>query len=542
MQGLRWPALPAQAGQRLCRRGRASQPPPPPPPPTTAGAVALPAQTARPASAIREIRRALLSRERSAVEVARQYLAATDALEPRLGSFLHVAREALLDGAAAVDRALAEGAELGPLAGVPLGVKDNFCTSDMPSTGGSRVLEGYRPPYDATSVRRLRAAGALVLGKTNLDEFGMGSTTEGSAYQVTSNPWDTSRVPGGSSGGSAAAVAAGQVAIAVGSDTGGSVRQPASFCGVVGLKPTYGRISRHGLMAYASSLDVVGCLSTCVEDAALMLSVMAGHDSQDATSSKRDVPNYAASLPQREQLDDKPLAGTRLGLIMETVEDGVSDDVLTCINKAISHLEDLGACVSKVSLPSFASGLPAYYILAPSEASSNLARYDGVRYGPRGAGDELVTMYCNSRGSGFGSEVKRRILMGTYALSAGYYDAFYKRSQQVRTLVQRDYLKALQDNDALLSPVAPTPAYAKGDKVEDPLSMYVGDLMTVNVNLAGLPAVTVPCGLAPGGQHGLPVGLQLIGAAFQEEGLLRLAHIFEQTTPTWSSGLLSLQS
>lgn len=435
----------------------------------------------------------------------------------------------VLTDAEEIDRRLGRNEDVGPLVGVPVAVKDNLCTRDMPSTGGSRVLEGYRPPFDATAVAKLRQSGALLIGKTNLDEFGMGSTTEGSAFQVTSNPWDSSRVPGGSSGGSSAAVAAKQCAVSLGSDTGGSIRQPASFCGVVGLKPTYGRVSRFGLMAYASSLDVVGCLGSSVMDTAILLGVMAGNDKLDATSSKTEVPDYAAKLVPVEAFDSKPLKGIRIGVIRETMGDGVDSGVISSIQTSALRLEELGAAVTEVSLSSFPLGLPAYYVLAPSEASSNLARYDGIRYGCQVPADDLESMYGSSRAKGFGQEVKRRILMGTYALSAGYYDAYYKRAQQVRTLIQRDFSKALGENDILVSPAAPTAAYKIGDKVNDPLSMYAGDIMTVNVNLAGLPALVVPCGFVKVGESDLPVGLQMIGSAFEEGQLLQVGHIFQQT-------------
>lgn len=497
----------------------------------------------RPASQIKRLQEELFSRTRSAVQIMEEYVERLIAAEPHVGSFLHFARDDALRQARDVDRLLSEGrdAELGPLAGVPAAAKDNLCTSDMPSTGGSQILRGFQPPYDATAVARLRAAGAIILGKTNMDEFGMGSSTESSGYKVSSNPWDLERVPGGSSGGSGAAVASQQCVAALGSDTGGSIRQPASFCGVVGLKPTYGRVSRFGLMAYASSLDVVGCLAASVEDAALILGSIAGHDPQDATSSSRDVADYTTKLRPMEDYVELPLRGLRFGLVAETLGEGVDTEVAGLVRDAAAHLESLGATVNEVSLPTFASGLPAYYVLAPSEASSNLARYDGLRYGPRGDAEELLSLYQNSRGSGFGPEVKRRILMGTYALSAGYYDAFYKRAQQVRTLIQRDFARALQDNHALLTPTAPTPAFRKGDKTSDPLALYAGDLMTVNVNLAGLPAVTLPCGLAPGGPRGLPVGLQIIGPAFSEVELLQYAHVFEQTTPSWQHATPHLQ-
>ncbi|KAL3700179.1 hypothetical protein R1sor_018201 [Riccia sorocarpa] len=487
---------------------------------------------ARPASVIRKIREDLENRERSAVDIMEDYLTRLRDRETHVQSFLHVS-ETAMEEAKLLDDKLAQKARIGPLAGVPIAVKDNLCTKDMPSTGGSKILEGYRPPYDATAVRKLRETGAVIIGKTNMDEFGMGSTTEGSAYKVTANPWDTTRVPGGSSGGSAAAVAAKQCAGALGSDTGGSIRQPASFCGVVGLKPTYGRVSRSGLMAYASSLDVVGCFGSSVEDVAILFQSVAGHDSADSTSSSKDVPSFAETFTPVDKLNSKPLVGVKFGLIKETLGEGVDSSVVSAVQSAAKHLENLGAEVIEVELPKFSLGLPAYYVLAASEASSNLSRYDGARYGRREDAQELVTMYGKSRDMGLGSEVKRRILMGTYALSAGYYDAYYKRAQQVRRLIQTDLEDVLQRVDILLSPVAPTPAYKIGEKADDPLAMYAGDLMTVNVNLAGLPALVVPCGVAEGGQFGLPVGLQMVGKSFDEATLLHSGHIFEQTAPSW---------
>ncbi|WOL15504.1 glutamyl-tRNA(Gln) amidotransferase subunit A, chloroplastic/mitochondrial [Canna indica] len=481
-----------------------------------------------PSSQILSIRESLLSRQRTAADIADEYLDRLRRTEPQIRSFLHVS-ETVMREAEEVDRLVESGAALGPLAGVLIGVKDNICTADMPSTGGSKILEGYRPAFDATAVRMLKEAGAIVIGKTNMDEFGMGSTTEGSGFQVTANPWDISRVPGGSSGGSAAAVSAKQCVVSLGSDTGGSVRQPASFCGVVGLKPTYGRVSRYGLMAYASSLDVIGCFGSSVIDTAIILNAVSGHDRFDATSSTHEVPEYASCLISIDDLDSKPLKGLRVGMIRETIGDGVDMGVVSSIKDSALHLEELGAIVTEVSLPSFSLGLPAYYILASSEASSNLSRYDGVRYGNQATADELNYLYGDSRAEGFGPEVKMRILMGTYALSAGYYDAYYKRAQQVRTLVRKSFKDALDKNDILISPAAPSPAYKIGEKVNDPLAMYAGDIMTVNVNLAGVPALVAPCGFVEGGIAGLPVGLQMIASAFNEDKLLRVGHIFEQT-------------
>ncbi|XVF41308.1 hypothetical protein PTKIN_Ptkin01aG0270100 [Pterospermum kingtungense] len=481
-------------------------------------------------SQILSIRDSLLSRQLTAVQLTHSYLDRLKLTEPQINSFLHVSdHEKVLKQAQEIDDKINRNEEVGPLAGVLVAVKDNICTADMPSTGGSHILEGYRPPFDATSVKRLKDLGAIVVGKTNLDEFGMGSTTEASAFKVTANPWDLSRVPGGSSGGSAAAVSARQCVVSLGSDTGGSVRQPASFCGVVGLKPTYGRVSRFGLMAYASSLDVIGCFGSSVTDAGILLHAISGHDALDATSSKREVPDFASQFTSVSSLKSRPLEGLRVGLICETVDEGVDSGVKSAIQGAAAHLEQLGCILKEVSLPSFSLGLPAYYILASSESSSNLSRYDGVRYGNQASSDELNALYKDSRAKGFGPEVKMRILMGTYALSAGYYDAYYKRAQQVRTIIRKSFKAALDENDILISPAAPSASYKIGEKKNDPLAMYAGDIMTVNVNLAGLPALVLPCGFVEGGTMGLPVGLQIIGAAFDEEKLLKVGHIFEQT-------------
>ncbi|GAU42676.1 hypothetical protein TSUD_131040 [Trifolium subterraneum] len=454
--------------------------------------------TSPPQSQILSIRHSLLTRNLSAVDLARSYLTRLRLTEPHLRSFLHLPDDqTIISQANDLDRRIAAGEDVGPLAGVLVAVKDNICTSDMPSTGGSRILENYRPPFDATA--------------------------------VTANPWDVSRVPGGSSGGSAAAVSARQCVVSLGSDTGGSVRQPASFCGVVGLKSTYGRVSRFGLMAYASSLDAIGCFGSSVADTGILLHAIAGHDRFDATSSKQEVPNFLSHFDSASSLESKPLKGLRVGLIRETIEDGVDAGVVSAIRAAASHFEELGCSVNEVSLPSFSLGLPAYYVLALSESSSNLSRYDGIRYGNQVHADELDSLYGDSRANGLGSEVKMRILMGTYALSAGYYDAYYKRAQQVRTIIRNSFKEALNQYDILISPAAPSVAYKIGEKKNDPLAMYAGDIMTVNVNLAGLPALVLPCGFVDSEPAGLPVGLQMIGAAFDEGELLRVGHIFEQT-------------
>lgn len=401
-----------------------------------------------------------------------------------------------------------------------MAVKDIICTRELPTTCGSRILEGWLPPYDATVVTRLRDAGAIVLGKTNLDEFAMGSSTENSAFGPTRNPWDLERVPGGSSGGSAAAVAAGMAPLALGSDTGGSIRQPAGFTGVVGLKPTYGRVSRYGLVAFASSLDQIGPMTRTVADAALLLRVIAGHDPRDSTSADLPVPDYAAALNGRAD-------GLRIGIAREAFGAGLQPEVREAVMAAAGVLEGLGASLTEVSLPAIDYALPTYYLLATSEASANLARYDGVQYGLRVRTDDIFSMYTRTRRQGFGSEVKRRIMLGTYALSAGYYEGFFLKAQRVRTLVRKEFLDAFARVDLVLMPVSPTVAFRLGEKVDDPLQMYLADVYTIPVNLAGLPGISVPCGLA----GGLPIGLQLIGRPFDEATVLRAAHAYEQAAP-----------
>ncbi|MCL6554184.1 MAG: Asp-tRNA(Asn)/Glu-tRNA(Gln) amidotransferase subunit GatA [Firmicutes bacterium] len=444
-------------------------------------------------------------------------------LDPILHAFLTVDADGARRAAAAWDaRVAGEVDALPPLAGVPVAVKDNICTRGIPTTCASRILEGWVPPYDATVVARLRAAGAIVLGKTNLDEFAMGSSTEHSAFGPTRNPWDPARVPGGSSGGSAAAVAAGMVPLALGSDTGGSVRLPAGFCGVVGLKPTYGRVSRYGLVAFASSLDQIGPMARDVADCALLLGVLAGHDPADATSADVPVPDYLAAL-------GGGAAGVRLGVPREAFGAGVAPAVADAVREALRVFADLGCGIEEISLPTIDAALPAYYILAPAEASSNLARYDGVRYGLRVPGDDLSAMVARTRRQGFGVEVQRRIMLGTYALSAGYYEAYYLKAQRARTLVARDFARAFERVDLVVLPVAPTPAFRLGEKADDPLQMYLSDIFTISVNLAGLPGLALPCGMA----DGLPIGLQLVGRAFEEATVLRVGHAYEQAAG-WS--------
>ena len=472
-------------------------------------------------SVIRKLQQQLTQKERTAVEITQDYLDRLQALEPKLHSFLAVTADKALAQAEQVDAAIAAGTSLGPLAGIPIALKDNLCTKGIRTTCASKILDGFIPPYESTVTQRLAAAGAIFLGKTNMDEFAMGSSTENSAYQLTANPWDTSCVPGGSSGGSAAAVAADQAPIALGSDTGGSIRQPASYCGVVGMKPTYGLVSRFGLVAFASSLDQIGPFSRTVEDAAILLGAIAGHDTKDSTSLKVKIPDYTQHLKT-------DLKGKRIGLVKETFGDGVDGDVAKAMDAAIEQMKQLGAEIVEISCPNFKYGLPTYYIIAPCEASSNLARYDGVRYGQRADTDNLLSMYKQTRAEGFGAEVKRRIMIGTYALSAGYYDAYYLQAQKVRTLIKQDFEAAFKDVDVLLTPTVPSTAFKAGEKVDDPLSMYLSDLMTITVNLAGLPGISLPCGFD---QAGLPIGLQLIGNALREDTLFEVASAYENATP-----------
>ncbi len=463
------------------------------------------------------IRDGLTAGDFSSRELVASFLDRTESVEPSVRAFVSLReRGELLAEADAADDLRSSGGR-GPLLGIPVAVKDNISTKGLATTAGSRMLEDYVPPYDATAVARLRAAGAIVVGKTNLDEFGMGSSNENSAFGVTRNPWDTGRVPGGSSGGSAAAVAAGEVPLALGSDTGGSVRQPASFCGVVGAKPTYGRVSRYGLIAFASSLDVIGVLSRDAAGAAALLGAVAGVDPRDGTSSSERVPDFTAS---------GGLAGTRIGVPRECFAEGLGPEVAASVEDAIGLLGELGASVEPVSLPHVRYGVPAYYLVADSEASSNLARYDGVTCGRRaeGAGD-IEELYVASRSSGFGAEVKRRIMLGTYALSAGYYDEHYLKAQKVRTLIARDFERAFGAVDALVSPTAPSTAFALGERVGDPLAMYLSDVYTVPASLAGLAALSVPCGLD---SLGLPVGMQVIVDKFNEPLMFRIAREYER--------------
>lgn len=475
-------------------------------------------------ASIRELHQQLITKKRSAVEIAQESLERISQLEPTLNSFLSVTPEKALEQARQVDAKIASGEKIGLLAGIPMAIKDNMCTKGIRTTCGSRILENFIPPYESTVTAKLAEAGAVFVGKTNMDEFAMGSSTENSAYHLTANPWDLDRVPGGSSGGSAAAVAAEECVVALGSDTGGSIRQPASFCGVVGLKPTYGLVSRYGLVAYASSLDQIGPLGRTVEDTAIVLQAIAGYDPQDSTSINRAIPDYIQALKPNL----KTRGQLRVGVIKETFGEGLDLTVEKAVTAAIEQLQLLGAEISVISCPRFGYGLPTYYIIAPSEASANLARYDGVKYGFRSPdGDDLLEMYAKTRAQGFGAEVKRRIMVGTYALSAGYYDAYYLKAQKVRTLIKEDFDRAFAQVDVLVCPTAPTTAFKAGEKTDDPLSMYLGDLMTIPVNLAGLPAISIPCGFD---EKGLPIGLQLIGRALQESRLLEVAYAYEQST------------
>jgi aspartyl-tRNA(Asn)/glutamyl-tRNA(Gln) amidotransferase subunit A len=468
----------------------------------------------------REISEAIRSRRISAMEVCRAALDRIEAANRTLFSFITVSAELALDRAAALDRRVEDWPRM-PLLGVPVALKDNLCTRTLPTTAGSRILEHYIPPYDATVVERLLDAGAVIVGKTNCDEFAMGSSTENSAFGPTRNPWSHDRTPGGSSGGSAVAVAAGMTPMALGSDTGGSIRQPAAMCGVVGLKPTYGRVSRYGLLAFASSLDQIGPIASTVADAAQTLQVIAGPDARDATCSTSATADYVSSLTG-------DVKGLRIGVPRALVGDGVDAEVLSAFERALDVLRNEGAEIVDVALPYSAQAIPVYYLVATAEASSNLARYDGVRYGYRAENAaSLGDMYDRTRDQGFGPEVKRRILLGTYVLSAGYYDAYYLKAQQVRTLIRRDYEEAFRTVDLIALPTSPVPAFKLGERTADPLQMYLADVFTVAANLAGLPAISIPCGLT---EARLPCGLQLTGRAMDESTVLRVADAFERAT------------
>ena len=458
------------------------------------------------------------SGELTAVKACDHHLARIARFDDMLGSYLAVDRERAHNDAYGIDQLRQQGQPLGPLAGVPISLKDVLVTKGVATTAASKILDGWIPPYDGTVVERLRAAGAIILGKVNCDEFAMGSSTENSAYKKTRNPWNPNLVPGGSSGGSAVSVAAGLCNASLGTDTGGSIRQPAAFCGVVGLKPTYGRVSRYGVVAFASSLDQVGPIARTVEDCALILEVIAGFDPRDSTSLDEPVPRYRDALTG-------DVKGLRVGIPHEYFEPEIDAEVRAAIDKSVSALRERGAEIIDIALPNTQLALAAYYIVAPAEASSNLARYDGVRYGKRADAKDLLELYMKSRGAGFGPEVKRRIMLGTYALRSGYYDAYYKKAQQVRTLIKRDFDKAFRFCDVVLTPTTPTPAFAFGAKTA-PLDMYLADIFTLSCNLAGLPGISVPCGLTSGG---LPIGTQLLGKPLDEATLLRAAAVIEAT-------------
>ncbi|GIW39966.1 MAG: glutamyl-tRNA(Gln) amidotransferase subunit A [Candidatus Binatia bacterium] len=468
---------------------------------------------------VREARRLLDEGELSSKELTRATLERIHGTDEVLGAFLTVCEDLALRQAEESDSR--RGRPLSPLDGIPVGVKDVICTRGVRTTAASRMLESFVPPYDATVVERLRRAGAVLVGKLNCDEFAMGSSTENSAFRRTRNPWDRERVPGGSSGGSAAAVAARQCPLALGTDTGGSIRQPAALCGVVGLKPTYGRVSRYGVVAYASSLEQVGPIAREVWDCAAALGVLAGHDPADATSVPREVPDYLGVL-------ERPLGRPRVGLPSEYFGDGIDPVVRDRVLSAVEVLRELGAEVGETSLPHTPYAVACYYLVATAEASSNLARYDGIRYGFRAPdAKDLLDLYCRTRRLGFGPEVKRRIMLGTYALSAGYYEAYYLRAQKVRTLIRRDFETAFSRYDVLATPTSPTSAFPLGSRLHDPLQMYLSDVLTIAVNLAGLPAISLPCGFD---DSGLPVGLQLVGRPFEEETILRLGHAYQSAT------------
>jgi len=472
-------------------------------------------------ASIHELTDAFKRGETTPSKVTDAYLARIAMLDDRVGAYITVTADHARSAARAADERYRQGRPLGPLDGAPIALKDVFCTKGVRTTCASKILENFVPPYDATVVARLARAGAVMLGKSNMDEFAMGSSTEHSALKVTRNPWDLRRVPGGSSGGPAAAVAAGLAAGSLGTDTGGSIRQPAAFCGVVGLKPTYGRVSRYGLVAFASSLDHPGPFGADVTDTALLLGAIAGHDPNDATSLDAPVADYAAGLEQG-------VRGLRLGVPDEYFTKGMDAEVERAVRAAIDVLKGLGATLERVSLPATPHALATYYVIAPAEASSNLARYDGVKYGLRVPGHDLIDMESKTRAAGFGAEVKRRIMLGTYVLSSGYYEAYYRKAQQVRQFIKDDFARAFEVCDAIATPTTPTPAFLLGEKIDDPLAMYLNDIYTCTANLAGIPGISIPCGLS---SNGLPIGLQLQGPHWSEHTLLNLAHSYEQSNP-----------
>ena len=470
---------------------------------------------------IAKAHRLLADGDISSTELTQAVIDRIDAQDGNIGAYITVTPDTAMTQAKDADDRIAKG-DASPLTGIPLAIKDLICTKGIRTTCASKILENFIPPYNATVMEKLNRSGAVMLGKANMDEFAMGSSTENSGLKLTRNPWDTTRIPGGSSGGSAAAVSADMCLGALGSDTGGSIRQPASHCGVVGLKPTYGRVSRFGLVAFASSLDQIGPITKTVSDAALMMNVISGYDAKDSTSVPQDVPDYTAALTSG-------LDGCTVGIPKQYFEvAGLNPSVAEAVNRAVKTIEDLGATCVDVSLPHTEYAVAVYYLIAPSEASSNLARYDGVKYGVRDkSGADMIDMYRKTRSTGFGPEVQRRIILGTYALSAGYYDAYYKKASQVRTLIMEDFKNAFDRCDAILAPTVPTPAFKIGENIDDPLTMYLSDIYTLSANLAGIPGMTVPCGFSP---EGLPIGLQILGAHFNESMLVKIAHNFEQAT------------
>ena len=468
---------------------------------------------------ISELSALLAKREISAREITASVFARIGSVEERIKSFVTLTRDHAMDMAEKADAQIASG-DKKTLSGIPIAIKDNMCTQGILTTCSSKILGNFIPPYESTATSKLLGQGYVLPGKTNLDEFAMGSSTENSGFFTTRNPWDTERIPGGSSGGSAAAVAADECIAALGSDTGGSIRQPAALCGVVGMKPTYGRVSRYGLVAFASSLDQIGPITKNVRDAAILLNIISGKDELDSTSAPADVPDFAAGI-------GRDIRGLKIGIPREYFIDGMDPEVEKAVRDAVRQYESLGAIPVEVSLPHSGYAVATYYVLATSEASSNLARYDGVKYGFRSEGRDLIEMYMQSRAQGFGAEVKRRIMLGTYTLSSGYYDAYYKKAQQVRTLIKRDFQDAFHAVDLLLTPTTPTAAFRMGEKTDDPLQMYLADIFTISVNLAGVPGISIPCGFT---SDNLPIGMQLIGKHFDEETLLQAAYAYEQST------------
>lgn len=470
---------------------------------------------------IHELHEKLKKKELTSLELTETFLKRIDAVDEKIKAYITVTKENAIEQAKEADKRLASNKDITPLTGVPISVKDIFCTKGIQTTCASKILANFIPPYDAHVIKKLKHAGAVILGKNNMDEFAMGSSTENSAFFTTKNPWDIERVPGGSSGGSAASVSANECAASIGTDTGGSIRQPAALCGIVGLKPTYGRVSRYGMIAFASSLDQAGPMTKDVKDCAIMLNAMAGYDPQDFTSIDAPVPDYTNALT-------KDVKGLKIGIPKEYFIQGLDIDIEKAVKDAIGVLKKLGAEVVDVSLPHTEYAVAVYYLVATAEASSNLARYDGVKYGSRAKESKnLIDMYCKTRNEGFGSEVKRRIMLGTYSLSAGYYDAYYKKASQVRTLIKRDFDEAFKKCDVLLTPTSPTPAFKIGEKVSDPLTMYLSDIFTISCNLAGIPGISIPCGFT---KDNLPIGLQILGKPLDEETVLKVSYAYEQAT------------